>query len=210
LFGIPITIEPYFWLTAMLLNFGALTGGAEAVPGLAAWLFTVLVSVLWHELGHALSYKLFGCRSEIVLHGFGGHTVGIGGAALPRGKSIVVSLAGCAFGLSLWFVLIKLMETGVIPPFQSLPQGGRLILFYMLEVNLVWSLLNLIPMYPLDGGQVLFALFGRRRMRAALIVTIGVGVICCVIATILGSYYLLLLPIMMTYQNYERLKQVPR
>jgi len=51
LFGIPVTVEPFFWLTAVLINTGAFRGGPEMIPDLAAWVFVVLVSVLWHEAG---------------------------------------------------------------------------------------------------------------------------------------------------------------
>lgn len=207
LFGITVTVEPFFWLTAILLNSQALNGGPEMIPNLSAWVFVVLVSVLWHELGHALAYRSFGYRPEIVLRAFGGSTFAPGTSQLPRWRDIAITLAGPAFGLGLWGLLTFLQDRGIIAPMETLPRGGQLIMSYLLMANLFWSILNLIPIYPLDGGQVLFALFGPKRLRPALITTIGVGVVFgALVALVYFDPLILLILILMTYQNYQRLK----
>jgi Zn-dependent protease len=210
IFGIAVTIEPYFWVTAAFLNLATISLGAEGIPLFAAWLFAVLVTVLWHELGHALGYKLLGLKPEIVIHGLGGATTAPAARTLPRMQAIGIALAGCVFGFILFGVLFGLLYAGVIPPIDSLPTGGKLILSNLLAINLLWTLVNLIPLYPLDGGHVLFALLGQRRRRLALLITIGVGLICCALAGVLGGYYALLFAILMTYQNHQRLKETPR
>ena len=210
IFGIAVTIEPYFWVTAAFLNLGTISLGADGIPLLAAWLFAVMVTILWHELGHALGYKLLGLRPEIIIHGLGGTTTASAARTLPRFQAIGVALAGCLFGFILLGVLFGLLYAGVIPPIASLPTGGKLILGNLLQINLLWTLVNLIPLYPLDGGHVLFALFGQRRRRLALLITIGVGLICLAVCLMLGDYYALLFAILMTYQNHQRLKETPR
>jgi len=114
-----------------------------------------------------VAFRHFGYRPEIVLQAFGGATSAPGSAAMPRLTDILVTLAGPAFGLLLWASLSFLQHRGVIPPMESLPRGGQLIMGYLLMANLWWSILNLVPIYPLDGGRVLMALFGPRRLRPA-------------------------------------------
>ncbi len=206
LFGIGITIEPFFWLSALLLNASAFDSGPGWISDMAAWVLVVLVSVLWHELGHAFAFQWFGYRPSIVLQGFGGFATAPGAANLPRWKDVIISLAGPMFGLGLFLVPYLLLTLGVIPPMNELAEGWRLILKYLLWANLVWSLLNLVPIYPLDGGRILLALFGPHRLRAALMTTIGVGVLFGIYLAVFSfSYFFLLFVIMMTYQNYQRL-----
>jgi len=208
IFGIPVTIEPWFWLTAALLSPGAFTSGSpDALSDLAAWMFVVLVSVLWHEFGHAIAFRQFGFRPEVVLRGFGGYATAPGSGSMTRRQHILVSLAGPAAGLVLWAVLRTLLAEGLIP--TELPRGGRLILGYLLFANLYWSLLNLIPVFPLDGGQVLLSAFGPRRLRLALGTTVAVGIVSAVwVFMTFGSIFFPLFIGIMTYENYQRWKSL--
>ena len=88
IFGIPVRVEPFFVVVALLF-------GIRLEPLWVVFAVIVFVSVLVHELGHALTYRLLGQRSAIVLHGFGGFTVPTGGGrrALSKPKSILVSLS---------------------------------------------------------------------------------------------------------------------
>ena len=70
LLGMPIRIHPLFWLIAVIL--GANSGGATEV---LIWVAAVLVSILIHELGHALVIRAFGFHPWIVLYGIGGLTI---------------------------------------------------------------------------------------------------------------------------------------
>ena len=91
IFGIPVRVEPFFVVVGLLF-------GIRLEPLWVVFAFAVIVfvSVLVHELGHALTYRLLGQRSAIVLHGFGGFTVPTGGGrrALSKPKSILRSLSG--------------------------------------------------------------------------------------------------------------------
>jgi Zn-dependent protease len=210
LFGIPVTIEPWFWLTAALLSPGALTSGSpDALSELAAWMFVVLVSVLWHEFGHAFAFRRFGYRPEVVLRGFGGYATAPGSGTMTRTQHILVSLAGPAAGLALWAALTALLVQGVFPPASEMPRGARLILGHLLFANLWWSLLNLIPVFPLDGGQVLLSAFGPRRLRLALGTTVVVGIVTAAgLFFTFGSIFFPLLLGIMTYENYQRWKSL--
>lgn len=131
-----------------------LTSFATPVEGVV-FVFAVTFSILWHEFGHAFAFQKYNCGpSDIVLHGFGGHTLNPFGGRLPRGQSMFVSaagpLAGLALGLpllGLWFAKKFYIQTPIPPLADSL-------LFYLVFINIIWSLFNLLPIWPMDGGMI--------------------------------------------------------
>lgn len=212
LLGVPVQVQWWFWLTACLLNMSVLTdGSSDAVGKLIAWLAAVFISVLWHEFGHALSMKGYGYRPSVVLQAFGGYATspGFGGDSTwkQRKQDIFVSLAGPFAGLLLWGVLYSLLRTGIIPP----PEGVfGLFIVYMLFANLWWSILNLLPIFPLDGGRVLFAAMGPARRRNALITTIAAGVLLVGWSLLNGGIgFFAVFVGLMTFQNFQRLQGMP-
>lgn len=151
IFGIPVKIDPFFAI--MLLLFGFLmyapTGGQYVVS------FAVIaaLSVFIHELGHALGFKAFGIRPSILLHGMGGATSPTSSTeAITPLRNIVITLAGPLPPLVLLGLPALSMAT-------SSGQGSNVILEQIVFVNVVWSVLNLIPILPLDGGVVTASIF---------------------------------------------------
>lgn len=141
---VPVRIELGFFLVAALL--GASLG---TVKGVAVWVTVVFVSVLVHELGHAVAMRLSGVSSRIVLHGMGGLTIPAG-AIRSRSKRIGVDLAGPLSGLFLLGVpAVWLSRTLESPSYDV-----ELVLLSVVWVNVAWSLVNLLPILPLDGGNV--------------------------------------------------------
>jgi stage IV sporulation protein FB len=148
LFGFPVRVHPLFWLLVAIF-------GSEVLSKLGAdhflvWIAVAFVSILIHELGHGLAFRLFGVRSHLVLHSFGG-------LAIPwsrphrRWQRILVSLAGPIAQL-VFFGLV--FGSFFITPWpMNNPLAGSLFSF-LVQVNLGWALLNLLPVWPLDGGQV--------------------------------------------------------
>jgi stage IV sporulation protein FB len=111
----------------------------------AATFFSIFV----HELGHAVAATRFRCGPcRIVLHGLGGET--IHRRARNDNHSIYISLAGPAAGMALGLLVWGLSQTML----SKLPPIGAALVDWMLWVNIVWSILNLLPIYPLDGGHV--------------------------------------------------------
>ena len=68
LLGIPVRVHPLFWLVAVLLG---IRGNEDPVP-ILIWVGVVFVSILVHELGHALTARWYGWEPWITLHSFGG------------------------------------------------------------------------------------------------------------------------------------------
>lgn len=154
LFGIPTVIHPSFWLIAFL---GA-SHRMEQPVLVALWMGTLAVSILWHELGHALAFKAFGKPSNIELYSFGGltHAEDKSPGSLSTFQSILVSFAGPGIGILIGGLVYVLAATRVINPMSEI---GQIALADFLFVNINWSLVNLLPMLPLDGGNIMASLF---------------------------------------------------
>ena len=123
---------------------------------LLIWLSCVFVSVLLHEMGHVLMGRLFGSDSYIVLFSFGG--LAVGSNDLRRcWQCILVSLAGPAVQLLLCLFIWQLLKNWIFLhlPLEILRHPlVRPTFGFLLLINLVWPLFNLLPIWPLDGGQV--------------------------------------------------------
>jgi membrane-associated protease RseP (regulator of RpoE activity) len=116
------------------------------------------VSVLLHELGHAVAFRAFGHRPSIEMYGMGGLTRGGGGPPLGTSANVIVALAGPGVGLAFGAAVFA---------FERLVGLGQPLLWVavrdLLWVNIGWGLLNMLPMLPLDGGLVMLALARRLR-----------------------------------------------
>jgi len=175
LFGFPVRIHPYFWLVAFLLGFGGASGGNMrwALLWLLVWTSALFVSILVHELGHAIVMRRFGFSPWITLHGFGGlasyDTGGTFGTRSPDTMGqILISAAGPAAG----FILAAVISAALILTGHQLTLqfgvgfgvgimmdevGSRIATDFIrsvLDICMIWGLVNLLPIYPLDGGQI--------------------------------------------------------
>ena len=118
----------------------------------------LLVSVLVHELAHTLASNRLGMPvTKISLFIFGGMTQI---ESLPEWPSIDLktALSGPAMTLLLYLSLILLSN---ILGYLNVSEIVVMALFYGAQINLVLLLLNMVPVFPLDGGRVLRALIWR-------------------------------------------------
>jgi Zn-dependent protease len=149
LFGFPVRIHPLFWLGAALLGASALHDGLHF---LAIWIVVVFLSILVHELGHAVAFRRFGSDSRIVLWMFGGLAVPDSTVA-GRWRRVVVALAGPFAGFVLCALVYFTNEFNAWGGQRS-PLEVRFLYRALFLVNLIWGIFNLLPIFPLDGGQV--------------------------------------------------------
>lgn len=148
--GIPVHVDPTIVILAVLLGLGHRSGIL-----LGAWVGIVLVSVLIHELGHAFAFRRFGQQPTIVLSGMGGATSGSGGR-LPPARDLVVSVAGPLTPVAvLALPSLYLLRSGL-----DLSPTVEAVLEDLFAANVGWSVLNLLPVLPLDGGRVAASVFG--------------------------------------------------
>ena len=149
--GIPVGVELTFLVTTLLLA----GSRRHSVESFGAWLAIVFVSILLHELGHALVGRRFGLTPTIRIHGWGGLTSWTSGGPLTRLRGLLVALAGPAVGIALGtpcFLAKGLIDVGNAPL-----QG---VLDDLVWVNVGWGFVNLVPILPLDGGLAFEAVWG--------------------------------------------------
>ncbi|MFO0913418.1 MAG: site-2 protease family protein [Pirellulales bacterium] len=176
--GTPVRVQPMFWLSALLL------GSRGSAQQLLVFVAVMFVSVLVHELGHAVAIRYFGWEPSITLHGFGGvatYHAGLRGGnrrtqlGLSPWGQIVIAAAGPLAGIGLaGCVILGLLAANRSFPLNLSffsPQAvfmvgrGPLLEFAnqavlwdvindMLFMNIFWSLINLLPILPLDGGHI--------------------------------------------------------
>lgn len=195
--AIPVTIRPAFWIMAGVIGFI----NSFSLIGTFIWIGIIFVSILVHEMGHALASKLFGQKPRIELIAFGGVTYPEG-AKLPRWKEFIVVLDGPLFGFGLFALATLLLHM------TGLKAGIAFGTLKILQiVNLFWTAFNLIPVFPLDGGQLLrIALegaFGAKGFRYALAVGMGFGFTAAIIAFVVGYFLVGAFFFLFAFQNIE-------
>ena len=151
---------------------------------LVIWAAVLFLSILVHELGHAFAMRHFGRPARIAFTMMGGLAIedaggGTWGGFRSAGKTrssreqIIISLAGPIAGFLLAGLVIGALFAArggveivrvhgehipflnpILPP--GLANSTRLhyFLFQLLWFNTFWGAVNLLPVYPLDGGQV--------------------------------------------------------
>jgi stage IV sporulation protein FB len=154
LFGTDVRVHPLFWLIAVLLGWNLTL--RPLLPGnglgdLAVWVMVCFVSILLHEFGHIWMGQVFGSHGHILLYGMGG--LAIGSTASRPWQRILIYAAGPGMQLLLFAALhVALFVYPVVSP--DTPKAVLLLLLLLWQVNLYWPLLNLLPIWPLDGGQI--------------------------------------------------------
>jgi len=169
LFGHDLEITGSFVLSALLI---AWASGAKAPLDFLLWFLVVFVSVLIHELGHALAFRTFGIRAAIRLHFMGGVTMPTAVLPLSRPKLVFISFAGPLAGLVLAGLTYGVLASGI-----EMSSGARSAVMLVMWVNMFWSLFNLVPVIPLDGGHILQHALGPRRLRVTLGISAAVGIL---------------------------------
>jgi Zn-dependent protease len=163
------------WPDSVLRNQSHPDFASTMALSVLAWMVIITLSVLVHELGHALVSRAFGYQSTIHLVGMGGTTRIVSEERVPWHKDVAQVIAGPGFGLLLGlacYLGFKAVDaTG--------PDGARYVLRGAAWVNIFWSLMNLVPVPPLDGGSiskaVLQRVFGRKGFLYAQVIALVVA-----------------------------------
>lgn len=167
--GIPIHIRWSFWLVAAIIFPFPLDvlGRSESWPFLAAWLGVVAVSVVAHELGHAVVARRFGAEVDMTLYAMGGFTRWATIRPISPWRRVVVAAAGSSVGFVLGGIVYFALQNDLI----AAPRVLDFALESFWQVNILWGVLNWLPIRPLDGGHIFLgtmqALLGRKGERIA-------------------------------------------
>ena len=154
--GIDITVATSWFFIIALIAFLMAPRLEDIRPGLGAWAYVagaayavlLYMSVLLHEISHALAALAFKMKvNSINLHFLGGATEIDGEAETPWREfviAVVGPLTSIALGVIGW-LSVDLFDEGLL----------RFSIGSLAVANLIVGVLNLVPGLPLDGGSVL-------------------------------------------------------
>lgn len=207
LFGIPVRVTPWFWLAGVLLGWGLMRDPQEGMMRMLIWLGVVFVSILVHEMGHATVAALFGYPPRIMLYQFGGMAMFEPTHHYTTARSILISAAGPAFGFALGMAVI--VVTLLVDP-ANLSSLGSFAIEQLIWVNIAWTCVNLLPVLPLDGGQicrdVCIAVSPRAGMTVSLSISVAVAGLVGAGFLYISMTYAGIFFIVMAVQNFQELQ----
>lgn len=209
---------------------GMSQGGAVEV---FIWVFAVFFSILIHELGHAFMMIRFGEGARVVLYG-------MGGLAIPERndsffsrpvsrdmvRQVLISAAGPGAGFLLAALILGILAvvptTGFVVsriffviPFPMVMgienQAVNSLVNAMLYINIFWGIVNLVPVFPLDGGQISRALFTHYDGWDGTRKSLWLSVVCGAILAVMGlsiSFFITIMFGLLAYQSWQMLQQI--
>ncbi|MGJ8650696.1 MAG: site-2 protease family protein [Opitutaceae bacterium] len=204
IFGIPVLVHPWFWITLALIGGGLQVSDSLGFFKLLMFILAGFISVLVHELGHASMIRRYGLPTQIQLIAFGGFASHPAGQ-LDRKQSFLVTAAGPAIQFILG--LLGLLLIAILP----IPEGSLMnaLLNALVWVSFIWSILNCLPIYPMDGGQMLAAILGPQRQRYVHLTGVFVAVLIGVVGYfVLHALILSLFMGMFAYQNWQQFQAI--
>ena len=175
--------------------------GQGSLLQMVIWEVIIFVSVLFHEFGHALVATLFKQKCRIELVAMGGVTF-FEGIKLKAWKQFLITLSGPGFGFflgSVAYLLLRVIpqQTGFIPVF----------LVNMQAINWFWSAVNLLPILPLDGGQlvriVLEKFFHAKGVRYAFFFSMTISLISSVVLFLVSNFFGGIIFFLFAYESFE-------
>jgi len=188
LLGVPVRVHPLFWVLSAIIDI------RDQPKYLLMWVAVVFVSIVVHEMGHALAIRSYGWRPSILLYEFGGLAMYQPTRHDPR-KQIAISLAGPAAGFVLAALTVLFSKAAGYPidfsfgapmginwdfayeRMHALPsQEAKTLIHQLLWVNIWWGAINLLPIWPLDGGHICYEFLLELRVHEALIKALSVSV----------------------------------
>jgi stage IV sporulation protein FB len=201
IFRFPVTVQLWFWITCFLLGGGlhpAAYSNVGNLAGIAIWVILAFFSILAHELGHSFMGRRFGATPEIVLHGFGGVAI-MHGSRFNRRQDLLVTAAGPMASAALGTIcLVALVYT----PRATAPEVWEA-LASLVWINYFWTLVNLLPIQPLDGGLLLRTALGDRRLQITATIGAVVAAGVALLALMAGRVFLTLLMAMLAFENWR-------
>lgn len=237
LFGIPTEIQPFSWVMLGLLGLSMYSCSASPLQPTLIFVVVGMLSLLAHELGHALSARAFtGATPIIIIGNLGGLTY----TPVPmptRAKHFLMVLAGPLAGFALGIVAAVLLgiQIGsvwaalsiyVVEPLSfipgiSVPPDSYVALWQALESGAVtrfalmlyssffmvcfwWTVFNLMPILPMDGGQLVLTATDKPKLTAAI--GLVISILLCIWFLTGGSIFMTLLLGYFAWINWQILR----
>ena len=238
LFGIPVYIRPSFWVVLAIFGGALSISSVEDLIYPALFVIAGFVAILSHEMGHALvGRKLGGGQQTIVLELCLRDDAGIlmrlelSAPTLSQARgltrayekladSIYQQMMTLLLGIiSLWLtwnIVAPVMTSYnlnfwdlAISPFTAALISPKLyILSCLIMIGEWWTILNLLPIYPLDGGQLIaqYIRSPRKVFMTGFITAILIGLLSF---QLFHGYFIPIFMALFAYSNYREYKNAP-
>ena len=173
--GIPIKVHWTFSLFIAFIIYIAFSNqiASSELIWFFAYVLLLFVFVVMHEYGHALTARRFGIRTrDIILSPIGGI------ARLERlpfkpYQELLVAIAGPAVNVVLVVIFLcwqLMISDRILPPLDRIDLSfSDDFIGYLLWINIMLFIFNLLPAFPMDGGRVLrslLAMIMKNRLKA--------------------------------------------
>jgi len=203
IFNIPVQVFPWFWVTLVFVGGGLHADSRQAFLELLLFLIAGFISILIHELGHALTARAFGNRVHIVLQAFGGYAAYIG-PPMTRPRSFMITAAGPAvqivFGLAVFVAMMLLPETN---------HNAEYFLVTLAGISIFWAVINLLPILPLDGGRLVESILGPQRLKTTLWISVfAAGIVAFIALVKFHEPFAGIFAAFFGYQSYKALREM--
>lgn len=230
LWGIPVSIHPVSWVVLALLGGVLGVDDGAGLTRVGVFVVAGMLTLLVHEFGHALAGRCAGALVEgIEIAGLGGSTrytmlppgraaYCLTVAAGPLASLLLGGVLGLCFGLQLENIWAGVQYAYLMPWMEVLPtqlQRELLMGLYTHEISpflqqfytvgmlicFWWSLFNLLPVFPLDGGKLLGSLLNNYLVPCVL------GLLICgglgIWALVAGSWFNVMILGYLAYINWQ-------
>ncbi len=148
-FGFPLDVRPGFLILLALFGF------LYPDEGLGIWLAgAVGVFTLIHELGHAFAARATGAKAEITLDFLAGYASFVPTRPLKRRERAGIALAGPGIQIVLGATILLLMQDNPLSEHNLSDPPSTLAIWF---AGPVMGLINLFPILPLDGGNIVMS-----------------------------------------------------
>jgi len=221
-FGVPVEIQPWFWITAALLGGATHVQTRDQLLGVLVFMVVATLSILVHEFGHALTgRKLGGGAAHIVLWALGGLAYNQGGRFTRWQRFWMIFMGPGAGFLLLALVVAVLCASVGLRDGLSLASGAAFhtkltpgaydfylhsatrweVIYAFVWINFWWGAINLLPILPLDGGQI--ADLWVRPQRRMFLLSAITGTAMAMFGLSRGSLYIAILFGFLAYRSFK-------
>lgn len=220
LFRVQVSIHPSLWVMLVLLSC-LFTGGAAGPEGVALFGVALFFCLFAHEMGHAVVGRKLGGGEPVVLLAWLGGDCFNETARLTRLQGVLMTAAGpfasvCLPILLVWppvsvaqgnawegFLTTLGFALGLVPTELLEVSPPMVLLFgvYLVRICVWWSLLNLLPVYPLDGGRIMHGLMRSTQHMHRLSLTFAAVLLFFFLA--LGSWWMVFIMASLAVLNYR-------
>jgi stage IV sporulation protein FB len=239
LFGVPVRVHPMFWLVALLLGL-RINDGQLLVMWVLCMFVSILIHEFGHVLAFrrfgSMARIVLYAFGGLAIADRDSYGKDWGRQWTPDGyddrntdgwRHVMIAFAGPLAGFVLAAGIVALLfATDRACPFSFGPfewsiggshgfENSRLLFLCdsLLELNIYWGLLNLLPVYPLDGGQIARELLSmhdsRKGVRRSLVLSIGTAAVVAAAVLILEGREGIFMAVMfgsLAYSSYATLK----